>query len=285
MTPLLAALSLYGAIATYQEGRLGEAHAALARIAERQPRNPVALAWLGAAQLENGGDPKGAERTLREAVRLDPRSWRAHLLLGVALARQIDSASLLRKLPIASEVKKEFDRAASIAPGSLPAREALLEYALHAPAIAGGGKDAARDEARRIAEIDPFSGLLARARIEGDFTEARRSARTSEQLAALARATRAPADYRAAALGRPTDARLRAEWGEVQLAEGDAKAAIDSFRAAAALDPLLAAAFRGLGRALEAEGRRDEARTAHLRFLDLAPHHEHAGEARQAAAR
>jgi protein O-GlcNAc transferase len=280
---LLAALTLGQAVTAYEQGRLGEAHAALAELAGQQPGNPFVLTWLGAAQMENGGDLEGAERTLRAALKLFPRSWRAHMLLGVVVARQIDGASIFRKLSLASEVKKEFDRAAQLSPGSMPAREALLEYALHAPSIAGGGKDAARAEAERISGIDRFAGLLARARIDGDFGAARQSARTGEQIAALARATRAEADFRAALQARPRDARLWADLGEAQLGRGDASAAVASFREAAAIDPLLAGAFRGLGRALDAEGRRAEARAAHLRFAELAPRHGDASAARRRA--
>ena len=128
MIALVAVLTLPQAIAAYQEGRLGEAHGALDAIVELQPRNPEALTWLGAAQLEDGGDPGGAERTLREAVAVRPGSWRAHMLLGVALAQQIEDAWLLRKLSLAAEVEKAFARAVRLAPASVPAHEAMLEY-------------------------------------------------------------------------------------------------------------------------------------------------------------
>lgn len=281
MIALLAALTLGQAVAAYEEGRLGEAHAALAAIAEAQPRNPEALTWLGAAQLENGGDAQGAERTLRQAVRLAPRSWRAHMLLGVAVARQIEDAWLLRKVSLASETRKEFERAIQLAPGSVPAHEAMLEYDLHAPEIAGGGSDAARDEAARIGRLDPFAGLLAQARVEGDFRAAAREARGGKQLAALARAARDQPALAAAVEARPNDPLLRAELGEAQLTGGDAPAAIRSFRAAAAIDPALSAAWWGLGRALDKAGQRAEARAAYLRFSELAPRHFQAAEARR----
>lgn len=279
MIALLAALTLPQAIAAYEEGRLGEAQGALAAIVEAQPGNPEALTWLGAAQLENGGDPQGAERTLRQAVKLAPRSWRAHMLLGVAVARQIEDAWLLRKLSLAGEVEKEFGRAVRLAPGSVAAHEAMLEYYRHAPEIAGGGEDAARREAARIGRIDSFAGLLAQGRIDGDFRAAAREARSGEQLAALARATRDSAAFAAAVSARPNDPRLRAELGEAQLAGGDSLGAIRSFRAAAAIDPALAAAWWGLGRAMEKAGQRADARAAYLRFSRLAPHHREVAEA------
>ena len=281
MIALLAALTLGHAVAAYEAGRLGEAQAALAAIVDAQPRNPEALAWLGAAQLENGGDPQGAERTLRQAVKLAPRSWRAHMLLGVAVARQIEDAWLLRKVSLAAEVRKEFERAVQLAPGSVPAHEAMLEYYRHAPAIAGGGDDAAREEAARIGRIDRFAGLLAQGRVDGDFRAASREARGGEQLAALARATGGQAAFAAAVEARPNDPRLRAELGEAQLAGGDAPGAVRSFRTAAALDPALSAAWWGLGRALEKTGQPAEARAAYLRFSELAPHHLQAAEARR----
>lgn len=279
MIALLAALTLQQAVAAYEAGRLGEAEAALAAIVEAQPRNPEALTWLGAAQMENGGDVQGAEQTLRRAARLAPGYWRAHMLLGVAVARQIEDAWILRKLSLASEVEKEFERAVRLAPNSVPAHEALLEYYRHAPGIAGGGKDVARRQADRIGRIDSFAGLLAHARIEGDFRAAAKEARTGQQLAALARASLDPPAFAAAIEARPNDPRLHAEQGEAQLAAGDTLAAVRSFRRAAALDPALAPAWWGLARALEKQGQRVEARAAYQRFSEIAPHHQKIAEA------
>ena len=279
MIALLAALTLPQAVAAYEAGRLGEAQAALAAIAVEQPASPEALTWLGAAQMENGGDFPGAERTLRKAVELAPRYWRAHMLLGVAVARQIGDASLFRKLSMASEMEKELQRAVRLAPGSVPAHEALLEYYRHAPEIVGGGKDKARRQADRIARLDSFAGLLAHGRIENDFRAAAREARTGKQLAALARASRDRGAFAAALEARPDDPSLHAESGEAQLAADDALAAVGSFRRAAALDPLLAAAWWGLARALEKSGQRVEARAAYQRFSEVAPRHAKVAEA------
>lgn len=284
MIALLVTLTLGQAITAYEEGRLGEAQAALAAIVAEQPRNAEALTWLGAAQLENGGDAVGAEKTLREAVKLAPRSARAHMLLGVAIAQQIEDAFVFRKLSLASEVHKEFERALKLAPRSIPAHEAMLEYDRHAPAIAGGGDDAARAEIEQLDRLDHFAGLLGKARLDGDFRAAAREARDGEQLAAIARASRRLEDFRAAVQARPADARLRAELGEAQLTAGDAAGAAVSFRAAATLDPALAWTYWGLGRALERLGQRAEARKACLRFAELAPTHHDAEAARKRAA-
>jgi Flp pilus assembly protein TadD len=243
---LLAAAALQHAIAAYDAGRPGEAQRALARLAQEKPRDADVLAWLGAAQMESGGD---AEETLRRAVALDTGSWRAHMLLGVAVAQRIEQVTVFRKLELAAEVRRELQRAVELAPESVAAHQALLQFALRAPRIAGGGGEKARAQAEAIARLDSFAGLVAQAEVEGDFRAARRRARTPEQVAAVARASKDVAALEAAVAARPADARLRCELGEALLARGDPDAAADAFATAGELDEGIACAPRGLARA------------------------------------
>jgi Flp pilus assembly protein TadD len=296
---LATALSLQQGIAVYEDGRVGEAQAAFAEIARSRPTDADALSWLAAAELENTGDAAAAEQVLEQALRVRPDAWRAHMLLGVALAKRIGSASIFEKLSLAGRLKGEMEHAVELAPGSADARLALIHFYLRAPTIAGGGSKKARAQAAEIARIDPFEGAAALGLVEayvGDdaapsFRRAAELARTDKERAralsllgkfrvAQKRPTESLPSFREAVAIRPRDPTLRADLGDGQLAAGDHQGAIASFRAASDLDPRLVAPWVGLGRALAQAGRRTEARAAYEEFLALAPRHERAADAR-----
>ncbi len=300
MILLIAALTLHQAVSAFEAGRLGEAQAALAQLASAQPRDADVLTWLAAARLENQGDAAGAEDLLEKDLALDPQSWRAHMLLGVSLAKRIGGASIFQKISLAGRMKSEFERAVALAPDSPDARAALLRFYLHAPGIAGGGVDKAREEAARIGRAHRSEGLLARAQIaaaEGepsavlfeqaaaaatdDATRAKVLTASAEELARRKEWAKALAAARAAAGRRPQDPLLRARLGKAQIAAGDAAAGIESLRLATSLDPALAEPWYLLGAAFEREDRRTEARAAYAEFVRLAPRHPATENARE----
>ena len=292
-------LSMQQAVAIYEEGRIGEAQAAFMEMVRTRPADAEALSWLAAAELENTGDARAAEQLLEQALRIDAGKWRAHMLMGVALAKRIGSASIFEKLSLAGRLKGEMERAVELAPDSADARLALVHFYLRAPAIAGGGSKKARAQAAEIARIDAFEGAAALGLVEayvGDdaapsFRRAAELARTDKDraralslMAKFRMAQKRPLEslqfFRQAVEIRPRDPLLRADFGDAQLAAGDAQGAAASFRMASDLDPRLVAPWLGLGRALAQAGRRTEARAAYEEFLVLAPRHERSGEVR-----
>lgn len=300
MIVLLAALTLQQATSAFQAGRLGEAQAELAQLASAHPQDAGVLTWLAAARLEGQGDTAAAEDLLEKALALDPQNWRAHMLLGVSLARRIGGASIFQKISLAGRMKSELERAVALAPDSPDARAALLQFYLHAPGIAGGGVDKAREEAARIGRAHRSEGFLARAQIaaaEGEPSAAlfEQAAAAATDDAARAKALSASADElarrkewakalaaaRAAAGLRPQDPLLRARLGKAQLAAGDAAAGLESLRLATSLDPALAEPWYLLAAAFERQGRRTEARAAYAEFVRLAPRHPAAEDARE----
>lgn len=250
MIALAAALTLQQAVAAFEAGRLGEAQAAFAELARSDPRDAGALAWQAAAAMENEGDLAAAERLLEASLRIDGgKNWRAHMLLGVALAKRIEQESIFGKISLAGRIKDELEKAVELAPGSADARLALMQFDLHAPRIAGGGEAKAREQAAAIARIDPFAGALARAQIEESAAGLLAAARTDgERVKALLEMARReddprPSLARAAAL-QPDNPLLRALLGEAQLSAGDLRGASASAQAALGLDPALGPAQR-----------------------------------------
>ncbi|HEX4384590.1 MAG TPA: hypothetical protein VH083_16625 [Myxococcales bacterium] len=226
MTALLTALTLTQALVVLADGRPGEAQAALEHLDD--------CVSLGAAQLDNLRDPRVAERTLRGAS----SSWRSHLLIGIALAKEVPGAFVLRKLSLAGEVQRELTLAAALGPRQVAAHEALFGFFLHAPGFAGGGRDKARAEAEVLAKLDTFAGLLAQAQLDGDYRLAASEARTSEQIAALARISKDPARFAAALEARPQDARLRRDLSEILAELGQTGRSRHMLAEACQIDPL-----------------------------------------------
>lgn len=126
----------------FAEGKPGDAAAAFDRAIRGDTANPVWYAWLGRADGE-----------------------------------QAQSANVLRQALLARRARAAFERAVELAPGYLDARDALLQFALQAPSVLGGGVDRARAQAAEIARRDPYRGTMALftiARHEADTTEMQR---------------------------------------------------------------------------------------------------------------
>ncbi len=81
---------------------------------------------------------------------------------------------------VARRIRAAYETAVELAPENVDAHYGLLVYALQAPAVAGGGRARARQQAERLEAIDPAWGAFARASLaaaEGE-AEAERQALT-----------------------------------------------------------------------------------------------------------
>jgi hypothetical protein len=74
---------------------------------------------------------------------LDDSKSDYHLLLGNSLSGLLDSAGMFKKMSLARQIKAEFERAVAEDPKNIPARIALAEFYVQAPAIVGGSEDKA----------------------------------------------------------------------------------------------------------------------------------------------
>jgi Tfp pilus assembly protein PilF len=80
------------------------------------------------------------------------------------------------------KVRTSFERAVELDPRNWQARTDLAEFYLEAPAIVGGGKDKARQQANALLTINPAAGHLTLARIaakEKDNVNAERECRAA----------------------------------------------------------------------------------------------------------
>jgi tetratricopeptide (TPR) repeat protein len=88
----------------------------------------------------------------------EPANSEAHLVLGNALAAQINAVGLLGKAGLAKRSLAAYERAAALDPRSIGARLALVQYYKGAPFFAGGSRSKAYASARELAALDTWEG-------------------------------------------------------------------------------------------------------------------------------
>ncbi len=89
------------------------------------------------------------------ARNLDPQNSLYQLWLGRVYGEKADRAGLFFAPGLARKARVCFERAVDLDPRSWEARTDLAEFYLEAPAILGGGKDKAREQADAIAPLNP----------------------------------------------------------------------------------------------------------------------------------
>lgn len=97
-----------------------------------------------------------------EAAPQNSKAWSAY---GNAYGRKATSVSMFRAMGMAGDIREAFQKAVELDPSNMDAQFGLMGYYLAAPAIAGGGIDKARDQARAIARVDAAQGERALAQI------------------------------------------------------------------------------------------------------------------------
>lgn len=140
---------------------------ALQQVAKAEPKNVEALRLLGIAQLraDKAGD---AVDSLELAVKIEPTNPQLFHLLGQAYGSNINNVGMLSKLGYASKIRGAFEKAVELDPDFIDARDALMQFHLMAPGIAGGSEEEARVQAAAIAQRSPVRGHIARARLLGN---------------------------------------------------------------------------------------------------------------------
>ena len=125
--------------------------------------NDAQAAYFLASAKESAGDFDGALPLAEKALSLDPNSARYHLLVGNICIQQGQKAGIFKGLGLAHRFRDETQRAISLDPKYLDAREALMEYYFEAAGIAGGDKKKAWAMAEEIGKMDAARGFLAQA--------------------------------------------------------------------------------------------------------------------------
>jgi tetratricopeptide (TPR) repeat protein len=146
--------------ALFKGRQWAQAQIVLEKATATAPKDAEAWALLGQAHLALN-NPEGAVAALETATALEARSSNYQRQLGDAYGVSAQKAGLFGKITFAKKCKAAYDQAVALDPKNVDARWSVMEYCRQAPAIAGGGMDAAYAQAEEIRKIDPARGRLA----------------------------------------------------------------------------------------------------------------------------
>jgi tetratricopeptide (TPR) repeat protein len=281
-------------IRRFDEGRFAEARDALLPAASAKPPEARAAFYLGRIALR-ASEYKEAARWFETAVERDPQSSPYHYWLGRAYGAQAQRANKLSQAFLAKKTKAEFDRAVTLDPGNLDARNGLAAYYLQAPGFLGGSVEKASEQAEEIRKRDPLRGTL----LLGSIAEHEKDVAGAErQYLAAARAypdslgpryalgmfyqraekyDQAFATFEAILAAKPDETNALYQVGRTGALSGQrlerAEQALRQFIAAppGANAPNPAGAHWRLGMVYEKGGKQDLARAAYRRSLEIDP--------------
>jgi tetratricopeptide (TPR) repeat protein len=291
------------AVALFEKRQYAESAALLAGVVAAEPDNARAHAYYGLALVNSKRDLDGGISHLERAASLDPGSSRFQVWLGSVYLAKAGQSGLLKAASLAGKGKAAFEKAVALDPTSVEARQALLQYYILAPGIAGGSVGKAREQAAAIGALDAHRGHLATARIaehEEEWQAAEAAYREALKLQPDRGATfnslgylllrekrhdEALVAFRRYVELSPGDANAHDSLGEGLLAAGKVVEAEASYRRAVEVDPSFAPSVWGLAGCLDRLGRSAEAAAQYRRYLELVPKGSNSDAARKRLAK
>ena len=148
-------------------GKSAELERAAQQRFNAQPDDVQAAVALALAALD-GGEARRLEavsKPLQACVERQPAQALCHYALGSVQGVQAMNASMFKALGLAGSVKENLQRAVELDPMLYEARQALVQFYLMAPGVAGGSVSKARELAAAAEKRQPEQARLLRANI------------------------------------------------------------------------------------------------------------------------
>jgi len=140
------------------------------------PQGLAATALL-AIQDADAAKLEAQALSLQQCVERHPRAAVCHFVLGQVLGSQAMAGGMMKAMTLTGRIKESFQKALALEPQSYEARDALQQFYLMAPGIAGGSTTKARALVDEIQDSQPAQAHLLRARLlatDGDTAGAER---------------------------------------------------------------------------------------------------------------
>jgi tetratricopeptide (TPR) repeat protein len=134
-----------------------EAKGIFTNIFDEDSKNSEACYYLGRLCFIDHDYDK-AIKWFKKAVKLDNDSSEYHFWLGNAYGEEIQRVSIIKQAFIAKKWKNAWEKAVELDADHIEARFSIMHYYLNAPAIAGGSKEKAHEQAAEIKKRDPKMG-------------------------------------------------------------------------------------------------------------------------------
>lgn len=203
------------------------------------------------------GDADAAIAIFNQAIAQDPASADAHYYLANAYGSKAQQGGMLAYSKYGPRMKEEYEKAVALDPKQVDARFGLLMIYISAPALFGGSKEKALEQAKAIKVIDPLLGHRAYA-----------SVYSKQKKPELAKQ-----EYLDAIREQPASPKAHSFYGQyLGNVEEDHGAAFAEFEAALKIDPGYMPAFYHLGRtAALAETNFERGEEALKKYLEYTP--------------
>ena len=199
--------------------------------AAAQTNDPQALYKLG-RDAYTRGDAEKAVEYFEKLVAMQPNNAQYHYQLGTAYAQAGMNAGMFGGMSMAKSMKAELEKAVQLDPNLIPARFALMQFHLSAPALIGASEASAQEQANAIRKLDPIDGHRAFAAIQ---TAAKKPDLVRKEYVDMVRE-------------QPTSARAHYYYGVYLMqTEKNYKAASDELEAAVKLDPAYMPSYFQIG--------------------------------------
>lgn len=157
-------MDLKNGIKLFEAGNYAEANKVFTELTNKKPENPVAWYYLGRLCFMDNDFDRAIDYLIK-AVKFDQNNSEYFYWLGKAYRKNIEKVSKL-KIPFnAIKWKSVLEKAVEMDANNIQARFELMMYYLNVPAVAGGSKEKAHEQAAEIKKRDPQMGHEAYANI------------------------------------------------------------------------------------------------------------------------
>ncbi len=149
-------------IAFFEAGQINQAEKHFKEMLQTTNENPEVYYYLGKIAFQKDQYDNALEY-FEKAIALNSNDARFHEMLGETLGLKAQQAGMIKGAMLLRKVKTAFEKALSLNPDSLMAKEGLFMIHLFAPSVAGGDEKKAMELFEIIQKQNPAHGHLAQA--------------------------------------------------------------------------------------------------------------------------
>jgi tetratricopeptide (TPR) repeat protein len=144
----------------YDAAEYGRIRAEMSSRLKSRSNDPLALYWLGrvAVSQEQHGE---AVKYLEQSIAADSKRADAYAWLGTALGMSARNTGRVRQMSLAKRSRDSYEKALSIDPRNVAAREGLAQYYSIVPSVIGGSTSKARQQAAELAKVNRMRGHIS----------------------------------------------------------------------------------------------------------------------------
>ena len=122
--------------------------------------NHEAFYYLGRSLFELE-EYKESIKALEKSIKIHSTSSDYHTWLGRALGRRLNEVNIILKIAMVKNFQESLKTAIELDPSNVDARWDLCQFQFFAPAIAGGSKEKAKEQALEITKLEKDRGYVA----------------------------------------------------------------------------------------------------------------------------